>query len=108
MALALPVLMIGLLLVVQVALVVADHVGAVHAAREGARAAAVDGRPGAAAQAVAGTGRDGCRTVVDRPAEVGATLRVEVACPSRTDVAVVGPLLPDVEIRASAAMRVER
>jgi len=108
LALLVPVVLLGLLLVVQAGLVVADHVGTVHAAREGARAAAVDRSPGAAAAAVAATGRSGCRTTADRPAEVGATLHVEVRCPSRTGVPLVGALLPDVTVAARAAMRVER
>ena len=108
LALALPVVLVGLLLVVQAALVVAGHVAAVHAAREGARAAAVDGRSGAAAEAVAATGPDGCTTTVHRPARVGATLRVTVRCRISTDVPLVGPLVPDVTVRTSAAMRVER
>jgi len=108
MALALPVLVLALLLVVQAGLVVADHVRAVHAAREGARAAAVDGRPGAAAAAVRAAGGRGCRTSVDRPTEVGATLTVVVTCPLRTDVALVGRLVPDTTVQARASMRVER
>ena len=108
LALALPVVLVGLLLVVQAALVVAGHVAAVHAAREGARAAAVDGRPGAAADAVADAGSADCVTSVHRPARVGETLRVTVRCRLATDVPVVGPLVPDVTTRASAAMRVER
>lgn len=107
-ALALPVLVLGLLLVVQAGTVVAGYVATVHAAREGARAVAVDGRPGVAEAAVAGAGRRRCRTAVDRPASPGATLRVVVTCPLATDVAVVGPLVPTVTVRAEAAMRVER
>lgn len=101
-------MLLGLLLVVQAALVVAGHVAAVHAAREGARAAAVDPAPGAAASAVAATGGEGCDTAARRPARVGATLRVTVRCRVVTDVPLVGPLLPDVTVRTSAAMRVER
>lgn len=108
MALALPVLLLGILLVVQSGLVVAGYVATVHAAREAARAVAVDGRPGVAPAVVAATGRQGCRTAVERPADVGAVLRVTVTCPIATDVAVIGPLVPDVTVRARAAMRVER
>ncbi len=104
----LPVVLLGLLLVVQVALVVAGHVAAVHAAREGARAAAVDDRPGAAADAVAAAGSEGCTTTAHRPSRVGATLRVTVRCRIATDVPLVGRLVPDVTARTSAAMRVER
>ncbi|HYI62067.1 MAG TPA: TadE/TadG family type IV pilus assembly protein [Acidimicrobiales bacterium] len=108
MAMALPVLLLGVLLLVQAGLVVAGHVATVHAAREAARAVAVDGRPGVAGAAVADTGRPGCATTVDRPASPGATLRVVVACPVPTDVPVIGPLVPTVTVRAGASMRVER
>jgi len=108
LALAVPVLLVGLLLVVQAGLVVAEHVATVHAAREAARAVAVDGRRGVAADAVADVGRDGCRTAVDRPAQVGAILSVTVTCAVATDVPFVGPLLPDIDVRSQAAMRVER
>ncbi len=108
LALALPVVLLGLLLVVQAGLVVAAHVATVHAAREAARAVAVDGRPGVADRAAADAGRRGCRAAVHRPAEVGAVLSVRLTCPTPTDVALVGPLLPDVTVTASAAMRVER
>lgn len=108
LALAVPVLLVGLLLVVQAGLVVAEHVTTVHAAREAARAVAVDGRRGVATDAVADAGREGCRTAVDRPAQVGATLSVTVTCAVATDVPFVGPLLPDIDVRSQAAMRVER
>lgn len=108
MALALPVLALGMLLVVQAGVVVAGHVATVHAAREAARAGAVDDRPGVAAAAVAATGRVGCAASVHRPAEPGATLQITVSCPVPTDVAIVGPMLPEVTAQARAAMRVER
>lgn len=108
LALALPAVLLALLAIVQAGLVVADHVRTVHVAREAARAVAVDGRPGTADRAVADAGGDGCRAAVTRPAEVGETLTVTVTCPSPTDVPLVGPLVPDVEVRSRAAMRVER
>lgn len=108
LALAMPVVLVGLLLVVQAGLVVAQHVATVHAAREAARAVAVDGRSGVAAAAVADAGRADCHTAVERPAEMGAILSVTVTCPAPTDVALVGPLLRDTQVRARAAMRVER
>lgn len=108
LALALPLVLIGLLLVVQAGLVVADHVATVHAAREAARAVAVDGRAGVADRAAADAGREGCRSWVARPAEVGSVLRVRLTCPASTDVALVGPLLPDLTVTTTAAMRVER
>lgn len=108
LALALPLVAIGLLLVVQAGLVVADHVATVHAAREAARAVAVDGRPGVAERAAIDAGRDGCRAAVARPDEVGSVLRVTLTCPAPTEVALVGPLLPDLTVTTTAAMRVER
>lgn len=108
LALALPAVLLALLAVVQAGLVVADHVATVHVAREAARAVAVDGRPGAAQAAVADGGGEGCSAAVSRPAEVGATLTVTVTCPSPTEVPLVGALVPDVDVRSRASMRVER
>lgn len=108
LALALPVLLIALLVVVQAGLVVADQVRTVHAAREAARAAAVDPRSDAAAAAVSDAGGRSCTVRVDRPDDVGAVVRVDVRCPSRTEVALVGPLIDDVYLHATASMRVER
>ena len=53
LALGLPLVLLGVLLVVQVGLVVADQVRVVHAAREGVRAAAVDDRDRCAARRAA-------------------------------------------------------
>ncbi len=108
LALALPAVLLALLAIVQAGLVVADHVRTVHVAREAARAVAVDGRPGAADTAIADAGGEGCSAAVDRPAEVGAVLVVTVSCPSATEVPLVGALVPDVEVRSRAHMRVER
>jgi Flp pilus assembly protein TadG len=108
LALALPAVLLALLAVVQAGLVVADHVGTVHVAREAARAVAVDGRPGAAQAAVIDAGGEGCSAAVSRPEEVGATLTVAVTCPSPTEVPLVGALVPDVDVRSRASMRVER
>lgn len=108
LALALPAVLLALLAIVQAGLVVADHVRTVHVAREAARAVAVDGRPGAAPAAVAAAGGEGCSASVSRPAAAGATLVVTVTCRSPTDVPLVGVLVPDVEVRSRAAMRVER
>ncbi len=108
LALALPLVAVALLVVGQAGRVLADHVATVHAAREAARAVAVDGRPGVADRAASDAGRQGCRSSVSRPAEVGAVLRVTLTCPAPTEVALVGPLLPDLTVSTTAAMRVER
>ncbi|CAN5451292.1 hypothetical protein BH10ACT1_BH10ACT1_32350 [soil metagenome] len=110
MALALPVLVLALLLVVQLALVARSQILVVHAAREGARAAAVDPRPGAAARAARATpGLDPARVQVEvgpRGAP-GSTVRVTVRYRAATEVPLVGGLLGDVLLRATVAMRVE-
>jgi hypothetical protein len=105
---ALPLVLVCLLVLLQAGLVVARHVVTVHAAREAARAVAVDGRPGAAQRAAADAGGRDCRAAVSRPAAVGAVLTVRLTCPVATDVALVGPLVPDTTVTASASMRVER
>ncbi|MEJ7582791.1 MAG: TadE family protein [Acidimicrobiales bacterium] len=111
LALALPLIMLGMLLVIQVGIIVRDQIRTVNAAREGARQAAVDARAGAARQAVLdSTGLASRRTgvgVSERGA-VGSRVTVSVTYRAGTDVPLIGPLLPDVALRADATMRVER
>lgn len=111
LALGLPALVVALLLLVQVGAVVRDQVLVVHAARAAARAAAVE--PGASAPTVAvvrstpGLDPDRLRVeVVDRGG-VGGLVQVRVTYRAATDVVVVGSLLGDVDLEATAAMRVE-
>ena len=103
LALALPLVALLLLAVVQVGLVVRDQVLATHAAREGARAAAV-GSPARPA-ALAGSGLRGDRLTVE--VAQGELVRVAVRYRSSTDLPLIGPLLPDLMLRANAAMRSE-
>jgi Flp pilus assembly protein TadG len=108
LALALPLVFLVLLGAVQVALVARDQVGVVHAAREGARAAAVAADPVAEATAAArqATTLDPSRLtveVIEQPSQVRVTVRY--AAP--TDVPLVGGLIGDVTVTASAVMRVE-
>jgi hypothetical protein len=93
-----------LLGVVQVAVVVADHLAAAEAARIGVRAAAVAADPGGAATAaVRAAGHDGdVTTSID-----GDIVTVTVTRSAHTDVALIGALLPDVHIVATAAMLLE-
>ena len=113
-ALVLPLLALLLLLLVQVGLLVRDHVLVVHAAREAARAAAVaDGDRAALGAALTATGFD--RERIDTSTSTdgggrrvpGGTVRVEVSYRAPTDVPLVGGLLGDPMLRASAAMRIE-
>lgn len=109
LALCLPVVAVLLLLVVQAGLVVVDQVAVVQAAREGARRACVDPDPDAARQAALGGRLVAGRTTVslDRVAGAPEVARVTVRHRAVTDVPIVGPLLPDVDLVAVASMAVE-
>ena len=91
-----------LLGVVQVAVVVRDQLVVQHAAREAARAAAVSASPAAsAALAVDAVAPGGRRSSVAASADrVTAT----VTQTTHTDVPLIGALLPDVALTASASM----
>lgn len=105
-----PVVAVLLLAVVQVSLVVRDQVLVVHAAREAARAAAVDPSAGAARRAaLAATSLDPDRLEVDRraPASASRLVSASVEYRSPTRAPLVGPLLPDVVVRARVTMRRE-
>jgi Flp pilus assembly protein TadG len=107
LALVLPLVVFGLLAVLQVGLVVRDQVAVVHAAREAARAASVDPDPAAPVRAAR---RVVARAEVDvgpRP-RVGEPIAVTVTDTSRTDLPLVGALFPDPRLSARATMRVER
>lgn len=107
-ALVMPVVAVLLLAVVQVALVVRDQVLVVHAAREAARAAAVDPSAGAARRAaLAATSLDPDRLEVDQPAPGGRLASASVEYRSPTRAPLIGPLLPDVVVRAQVTMRRE-
>jgi Flp pilus assembly protein TadG len=107
MALAFPLVAVMLLAVVQVTLVARDQIAVIHAAREGARAAALSGAgPGdglAAAGAATALDRGRLTVSVGRGPEVQVTVRYR----SPTDVPIVGRLLGDVTVQATATMRAE-
>lgn len=107
LALALPVLVMALLLVVQVGLVVRAQILVVHAAREGARAAAVGSAPGPAAATTPGL--DPARLSVSAAGGggPGSTVTVTVRYRAETSVPLVGGLLGDPDLQASVSMRVE-
>jgi hypothetical protein len=106
-AFVLPLLVLGMLAIVQTGLVVRDQLGVVHAAREGARAASVDPDPGDAVRAAHRTLPGADVRVGERP-EVGGEITVDVSYTSVTDLPLVGVLFPDPSLHASATMRVER
>jgi TadE-like protein len=106
-AFLLPLVVLAALAIIQVALVVRDELGVVHAAREAARAASVDRDPEAAVRAAH-------RTLPDADVEVGARagigdpITVTVRFRSVTSLPLVGALMPDPDLHASATMRIER
>jgi Flp pilus assembly protein TadG len=111
LALALPLVVVLLFVVVQVGLIVRAQVLVTHASREGARAAAVDADPAAARRAVeASSVLDAGRldVVVANRAGPGSRVRVEVGYRLVTDLPLVGPLMPDITLSAATTMRVER
>jgi Flp pilus assembly protein TadG len=110
-ALVLPLVALLLLAVVQVGLVVRAEVLVTHAAREAARSAAVDPDPQAATRtAVSATTLDPHRMTVQVQGRngPGSRVQVDVTYTAATDVPLVGSLIGDVTLHATATMRVER
>ncbi len=102
-----PLVVLALLAVVQVALVVRAQVLVVHAAREAARTASVDREP---AHAVAAARRVMAGVSVEQGARpgIGEPNPVTVRVRYRTVLPLVGVLFPDPELSATAVMGIER
>ncbi len=110
LALALPLVALALLLVVQVGLVVREQVLVTGAAREAARTAAVVGPDDRAAvtRAAARAGSlDPDRLEVVVAAVADGTVEVHIRYRARTDLPLIGALVPDLDLRAGAVMRRE-
>lgn len=108
-ALVLPVVLLTLLAVVEVALVARAQLEVVNAAREGAREAAASPDPAravAAARRALGDSAARARVTVRRPDAVGAAAEVTVNVPHRIAGSLWGGIA--VDLRARATMRVER
>ena len=109
LALVVPFFVLLLLLVVQIGLVVRDQVMVVHAAREGARAAAVADRQRAERARLAATAASGLdRTRLDVDVDSGGgrvNVTVTYRCP--TDVPLVGRLIGEITVKATATMALE-
>jgi Flp pilus assembly protein TadG len=106
LALVLPVVVVLLLGLLQVALVGRDQLAIELAAREAARAAAVAADPTGAARAAA----DRVTTLHPLTVDVSlsaTTVTVTVGHHSRTDIALIGRLIDDVDLRATATMALE-
>jgi Flp pilus assembly protein TadG len=106
LALCLPLLFMFLLAIVQLVVIVRDQLAVQLAAREGARAAAVTAQSDASAQGAAD------RAVTVRPLSVATrvavdTVTVTVSHVTRTDVPMIGALLPDITVTATATMALE-
>jgi Flp pilus assembly protein TadG len=108
-ALVVPLVLILLLGVVEVAVVAKNEIQLIHAAREGAREAAASpdtSRAMAAVRAALGSQGSNARISITRPATVGRTARVSVAVPYRVAAPLFGGF--EVMLTSTAAMRVER
>lgn len=106
-ALLLPLLLMMFVLLFQVALVGRDQLLVVHAARDAAREASVTTSPVRIRAAARRTLPDAIVKIVRR-GRPGEPVEVEVTLVHRTDLPVVGALLPDLTLRAAAAMAVEQ
>ena len=107
LALVLPVLVLFLLALVQTALVARDEVLLQDAARAAVREASVGAAPARIRDAARRT-LPGVEVQVRRSGGVGTPVEVTVRYRERTDLPLIGPLFPDVTLRARAAMRAER
>ena len=103
-ALVLPAVVIVVLLIFQVLVLGRDYLRVVDTTREAARAAAVDST---ATRAVGAVTRDlpGATLSLDRN---GETVTASVRYVAKTTLPIVGVLLPDVEMRRSLTMWIER
>lgn len=109
-ALVLPVLLLAMVFVVQVASIGLAQILVVQAARNAARAAAVDPAPGAARAAAVGTsGLRADRTTVEvgTRGPPGTLVSVTVRYRAPTDVPLVGALVGDVVLSATVSVQVE-
>jgi Flp pilus assembly protein TadG len=107
LALCLPFLCLLLLGTVQVALVIRDQLVAGLAAREAARAAAVSADPvGAGVRAALSGGLDADRAEI-AISDDGTDVVAAIAYRVPTDLPLIGLLLPDLMVRASATMAFE-
>ena len=108
LALALPVVLLALALVVQVALLARDRVAVVHAARAAARAAVVEPTVGAATRAARSSGGalSAASVQLDGDSRPGGLLGVTVTA-RPTAVPLVGYVVAGVQLRERLVVLVE-
>lgn len=101
-------MLVGVLLVLQLALVGRDQLLVSHATREAARATAVDVRADAARTAAVGSSGalDPSRVEVDLDRR-GDHVEVTVRYRARTDLPLVGALVPDPVLHSRVTMLIE-
>ena len=107
LALLLPFFALLLMAIIQVGLVVHARVLVTHAAREGARAAAVGASDEEIRQAVAVAGDLPVHRLRGEVARVNGAAVVSVYYVDPTVVPLIGAMLSDVELAATATMRLE-
>jgi hypothetical protein len=110
LALSLPLLVILLGFVVETAMLAGDQVRLWHATREAARAAVVDPDPAAARSAAGRSGLSDLSMSIDPDPSYrvqGQPLRVEITMRPEGSVPLIGAVFENIELRASAAMRIE-
>lgn len=108
-ALVLPLVLVVLLGIVEVAVVARSEIQLIHAAREGAREAAASPdtrRSVAAVRAALGDAGRSARVSISRPATVGEKATVSVALKHTVAAPVFGGFT--LELQARSTMRVER
>ena len=110
LALALPLVALLLLALVQLGFLVRDQVLVVHAAREAVRQAAVDSSADSVRGAATGSSSltaNRMNVSISGRAGPGSHVRVTVTYRAPTDVPLIGAAIGDLEMHASATMRVE-
>lgn len=111
LALVLPLVVILLALLVQAGLAMRDQILVTHAAREAARAAALDSDRAAALRAARAAGPldpDHLEVKVSGRGPRGSRVTAHVVYRRSVAVPFLAGLLPNLQLRASATMRVER
>lgn len=108
LALGLPIIFIGALLVLQLALVGRDLVMVAHASREAARAAATDPAAGAALDGARAAGGLDPRLLEVDADRRGDRIVVSVHYQSQTELPLVGVLVPDPVLTSTVTVRDER
>jgi Flp pilus assembly protein TadG len=106
-ALVLPLFLALIVLLVQIALIGRDEIAVTHAARAAVREASVTA-DGARIRLAATQALPGARVRVIRRGAPGQPVEVAVNYVARTDLPIVGALLPDLTLSAKAVMDVDQ